>query len=84
MPSSSEDLKEKLKEKLMEKLTESSRSSVQESLAGLLPAAGGAPQLSMFNAVNFATFSGFSSNLPGGGAVVLQPLLSNTERTCTK
>lgn len=38
--------------------------SVQEALAGLLPAAGCAPQLSVLDAVNFPTLLGLAPNPP--------------------
>lgn len=56
-------------------------SSVQEALAGLLPAARRAPQLPVFDAVNLPALLGLAADPPAGGAVMLQPLLSHADRS---
>lgn len=55
--------------------------SVEEALAGFLPAAGCAPLVSVLDAVNLTTLFGLAANPPGGGALMLQPLLSHADRT---
>lgn len=42
------------------------RGSVQEALAGLLPAAGGAPLVPVLNAVHLAALFSFPAGFPGG------------------
>lgn len=68
---------------------------VKESLAGLFPAAGGAPLVSVFDPVHLSALLGLAANPPGsamvswrgntggmwpeGGTVVLEPLFTYTD-----